>query len=163
MRRISVTGLVLLSTTWLVLAGTGAGAWIAGLLAVAFATLLHVGLGGAGDERISLHGALGFFSFFLGQSLRGGMDVAYRALSPSLPLAPTFLHYSMRLPTDAARVLFLNTISLLPGTFSARVDGSDLTIHLLAHDASGLDRVRRLEDRVARIFGHDLDPGPEVG
>lgn len=163
MRRISLTGLIFLSTIWLVLAGTGADAWIPGVVAVAFATFLHVGLGGAGDQRISLRGAVGFLPFFLGQSLRGGMDVARRALSPSLPLAPTFLHYSMRLPTDAAKVLFLNTVSLLPGTFSARLDGDELTIHLLADDASGLDRVRRLEERVARIFGHDLHRGPEVG
>ena len=57
-----------------------------------------------------------FAGYFLRESLRGGWDVARRALSPALPMSPALVRFLLRLPPGSARWLFCNTISLLPGT-----------------------------------------------
>ena len=161
MRRISFPLVLLLILIWWVLSG-GRG-WIAGALGVGLGALLHTGLGGPGGARLSVGGLLGFLPFFLIQSIRGGVDVALRALSPGLPLAPGFFAYQVRLPEGTLRIFFLNTVSLLPGTFSARIEGDELTVHLLADDGSGGERLRRLEGKVGRLFGVELDGGKGTG
>ncbi len=98
--------------------------------------------------------------WFLVQAVRGGIDVAGRALRPSLPLEPDFLSYAVRLPEGSARVFFLNCISLLPGTFSAEFDGERIRVHLLAEPEKGPERLDALEARVARLFGAELGEVP---
>jgi multicomponent Na+:H+ antiporter subunit E len=101
---------------------------------------------------------LGFFLFFLRESLLGAMDVARRALAPSLPLAPDFVRHPMRLPGGPARTLMVSVVSLLPGTLSADLeeDGATLLVHVLARESAA--SVSRLEARIAWLF--DLDSSP---
>jgi multicomponent Na+:H+ antiporter subunit E len=98
-----------------------------------------------------------FAWFFLVESLRGGLDVARRALHPRLPLAPRFVSHVMRLPAGQPRTLMVSVVSLLPGTLSAdlRGDGT-LLVHVLAEEAAA--SVPRLETHVARLFGVDAPP-----
>jgi multicomponent Na+:H+ antiporter subunit E len=154
LRRISLPWLLVFAVVWWILALPRTDAWMAGALAVALGGLLHTGLGGRTGT-----GLLGFIPFFLGQSLQGGADVARRAFSPSLPLETGFLRYSVRLPEGPPRVLFVNCISLLPGTFSAEFDGRSIEIHLLARDHGLRNRLERLEEKVARLFGVPLGGG----
>lgn len=158
LRRISFTWLLVFALVWWVLALPRTDGWVAGGLAVALGTLLHTGLGGRGGERIRFRGLLGFLPFFLVQSLRGGTDVARRALSPSLPLATGFLRYRIRIPEGPARVFFINCISLLPGTLSTQLQDRSLRIHLLAEDDRVAGRLSLLEEKVAALFGHTLTP-----
>jgi multicomponent Na+:H+ antiporter subunit E len=159
LRRISFTWLLVFALVWWVLALPRTDGWVAGGLAVALGTLLHTGLGGRSGERIRLRGLLGFIPFFLVQSLRGGADVARRALSPSLPLATGFIRYRIRIPEGPSRVFFMNCISLLPGTISARLQDRSLQVHLLAEDDRVAGRLSLLEEKVAALFGHSLTPG----
>jgi multicomponent Na+:H+ antiporter subunit E len=153
MARVSLFWLLSLSLVWWVLATPRADAWVAAALAIGLGGLLHTGLGGRSGARFSPTGLLAFIPFFLLQSLEGGVDVARRAFAPSLPVAPGFMRYRVRLGPEPARIFFLNVISLLPGTFSARLDGEELLIHLLAGDPGAEARLSRVEDRVARLFG----------
>jgi multicomponent Na+:H+ antiporter subunit E len=159
LRRISLPWLLVFAVVWWILALPRTDAWMAGALAVALGGLLHTGLGGRTGTRLRGGGLLGFIPFFLGQSLQGGADVARRAFSPSLPLETGFLRYSVRLPEGPPRVLFVNCISLLPGTFSAEFDGRSIEIHLLARDHGLRNRLERLEEKVARLFGVPLGGG----
>lgn len=161
MRRVSPLVLLLSAAVWWLLATPDAAAPVAALLAVGTGGILHLGLGGRGEGRISLAGLVGFVPFFLIQSVRGGTDVARRAFSPSLPLSPGFLQHRIRLRAETARVFFVNCISLLPGTLSTRLEGGDLTVHLLAKDPGAGRRLDLLEARVARLFGEPLPGGPE--
>lgn len=156
MRRISVPWLLVFALVWWILAFPRTDAWLAGALAVTLGVLLHTGLGGRTEARIRLSGLLGFIPFFLGQSIQGGTDVAFRALSPSLPLATGFLRYPLRLPEGPPRVFFVNCLSLLPGTFSAAFQGQSIQVHLLARDDGIRERLERLEEKVARLFGVPL-------
>jgi multicomponent Na+:H+ antiporter subunit E len=95
---------------------------------------------------------LAFVPHFLALAFRSGLDVARRAMSPQRPLAPRLLAYRLALGPGPARIFFVNAISLLPGTLSARLSGSDLTVHVLARDATGEEELRDLEVRVRSLF-----------
>ncbi|TVP74672.1 MAG: cation transporter, partial [Gemmatimonadales bacterium] len=59
----------------------------------------------------------------------------------------------LRLPPGPARTLFTNITSLMPGTFSARLEGDDLSVHLLADTGNTERLLRELERRVGVAFG----------
>jgi len=101
-------------------------------------------------------GLLFFAPYFLWQSLLGGWDVARRALSPTMKIAPGIIEYELRLSRDPARVFFVWSVSLLPGTAGIGMDGSSVRIHILNTNMPSMSRLRRLEDAVASLFGERL-------
>jgi multicomponent Na+:H+ antiporter subunit E len=124
-----------------------------GVIAASVAAVLSYVLMPESLPRLSLAGVVRFVGFFLAQSALGGLDVSMRALKPSLPIDPGTLTYSMRLEPSALRVLFANTLSLLPGTLSARLVGDDLVVHALDRKSVGTEAIARVEERVADMFG----------
>jgi multicomponent Na+:H+ antiporter subunit E len=60
------------------------------------------------------------------------------------------------LDRPAARLLFANTVSLLPGTLAADPDGGRLRVHARDLSADCQGELRRLEAAVGRIFGETL-------
>lgn len=153
----------LFSALWAVLAGGSPASWIIGaptVLSATWASLrLHPDTGRDGRAGMRLLGLVRFTPFFLLQSIRGGLDVALRVLRPRLRIHPGFQSYRPRLGDPLARVVFLDTISLLPGTLSA--DMRDGLIHIHALDArDDLEPgLARLEAVVAALFGESLESG----
>lgn len=96
--------------------------------------------------------ALLFAPFFLTRSLLGGLDVAYRALRPRMPIAPRMIEYRLRFPAGPWCVVLVNTISLLPGTLGASMDDGVLTVHALDGRGEVGKSIERLEGRIARLF-----------
>lgn len=160
MRRLSPVWALTCALVWWVLAAPRTDAWVAGAIAVVLGVAIHTALGGRRDTGIRPVALPAFVPFFLWQSVRGGLDVARRAFTPSLPLAPGFIDYRVGLPEGPARVFFVNCISLLPGTFSADLQGRMLRVHLLADDGSGQERLVDLEARVGRLFGASFSEDP---
>jgi multicomponent Na+:H+ antiporter subunit E len=101
-----------------------------------------------------------FAGWFLVQSVRGGVDVARRALSPSLPIEPELLELTTRLPPGAARVLLADVTSLLPGTLSVDLDGDRVLVHALSGGPAVTADFRVLEARVAELLGLPPPEGP---
>jgi len=157
LRRISLVWLLVFALVWIVLAAPRYDAWVAGGIAVLTGVVLHTGLGGRQGVRISLRGLMGFVPYFLNQSVRGGLDVAFRALHPTRPLDPAFTPYRTGLPEGPSRIFFVNCISLLPGTFSAQFHDRELRVHLLTDDAEGARKLETLERKVARLFAVQLE------
>ena len=93
------------------------------------------------------------------ESLRGGVDVALRALHPRLPLAPALLAYDLRLAPGLARIFMVNVVSLLPGTLSADLSGSGLSVHVLDRNLPVQHQLQALEQQVAMLFGVSLSAG----
>ncbi|MCC5812590.1 MAG: Na+/H+ antiporter subunit E [Ectothiorhodospiraceae bacterium] len=98
---------------------------------------------------------LRFFAVFLQRSVMGGVDVAWRALRPSMPLHPHWLDYPLRLKDASARAVFLGTISLMPGTLGADIVGDQARIHAILDSVD--EDLRRIESLVADMFGETLE------
>ena len=139
---------------WLMLNGDDATSWFIGLPTVAAATIASLLLQPVAGWRLKWRGLARFLPFFLWESLRGSIDVSRRALHPQLPLAPLLVEYQLRLPPGAWRVFLANTVSLLPGTLSAELQGDCLTVHALdGRQESVTEKLRTLEARIADLFG----------
>ncbi|MDQ2696224.1 MAG: Na+/H+ antiporter subunit E [Pseudomonadota bacterium] len=141
---------------WGVLAG-GAG-WGFAVLPVAAAVLAWLSFAPSRRGGFSPVGFALFLFYFLVQSLAAGADVARRALRPGLILQPAWIEYALRLPPGPGRVLFVCTVSLLPGTVSAHLGDEALTVHSLTGDATR--DLARLERRIARMLDLPLDGAP---
>lgn len=101
-------------------------------------------------------------AFFLLTSLRGGTDVAWRALHPRLPIDPALLRHPLRLPEGTGRTFLVNALSLLPGTVVVDVEGATLVVHTLADRRRAAAGLVALERRVAAVFGIQLADEPRA-
>ncbi len=101
-------------------------------------------------------GMLSFTPYFLYQSLKGGIDVMRRALSPELPLFPGMLLFKTFLPAGAPRVFFANVITLLPGTLSVDVEDDVIIVHTIDTKAPVWSGLLQLEAHVASLYQHEL-------
>jgi multicomponent Na+:H+ antiporter subunit E len=145
---------VALFLVWLAL--NGGSAWAPGLAFSALGALIGATLAPGEASLWRPWQVLTFSAYFLRESLRGGLDVARRALHPRLPVQPHFVDHALRLPAGPPRTLMVGLVSLLPGSLSADLDLSRnvLRVHLLAEGAGdGLDE---LESRIAALFGLEL-------
>lgn len=151
--RRSLVRFVVFSFLWYALAGSDTAGWIIGIPAVLSVTALSLVLSSSSSLNINLRAVFHFIPFFLYQSFRGGFDVMRRALSIQQLLDPGLVSYTSFLPEGSARIFFVNTISLLPGTLSAKLQGSQVTIHTLDRGLPIWANLQRLEYHVAALMG----------
>ena len=140
------------AVSWWILTAGDSGSWVLGVPSVLLAAWVSNQLQSEGRVRLSMRAAFRYAVFFVSQSIRGGIDVARRALMPGPRVSPYFLTYRTTLPEGWPRALLANTLSLLPGTLSADIDGDTLTIHALTGDLQPAEGVRACEDRLAAVF-----------
>ena len=149
---------VIFTLTWFVLTGGALDAWTVGLPTVAVALYVDHRLLSSKGHRLSLIGLMLFVFSFLKFSVIGGIDVIRRAYHPRMPLSPAFIDYPLKLRSPSARLLFMSTVSLLPGTLSAELGENSLTIHVL-DDRRPVDReLEMIETRVGAVFGFGTQP-----
>jgi multicomponent Na+:H+ antiporter subunit E len=138
------------AVVWLILTEGDAGAWWVGLpvvLVAAYASLVLMP-----TVRLRPLALMRFLPLFFWRSLVGAWDVALRALRPGRPLRPGLADYEMSLHDGLARVFFANTVSLLPGTLSADIQGSTLRVHMLDDSPGARAGLQTLESAVAGLF-----------
>ncbi len=145
---------------WIISEGDSASLWV-GVPVAAAATAMSVALRPGRLSTVRVRGAAGYALFFFVQSVIGGVDVALRALRPSMPLDPACVTYRLRLADTAPRVLLADTLSLLPGTLSAHLDEDALVVHVLDRGGPVIRDIGRVESRVADVFGIELPPSAE--
>jgi multicomponent Na+:H+ antiporter subunit E len=117
---------------WLILSGADPAGLAVGAMASLLATWASLRLLPAGTWRPRPASLVRLALRFLRQSTIAGVDVAWRALDPRLPLRPGFVIFPVRLPAGTARNVFCTLTSLLPGTVPAGSDDSgSLVIHCL--------------------------------
>ncbi len=155
--RRSLLRFAVFSFLWYVLAGSDKASWILGIPAVLFVTYLSLMLASPSPLNIRLAGLFRFVPFFLYQSFHGGIDVMRRALSLQQLLDPGLVSYTTLLPEGSARIFFVNTISLLPGTLSAELQGNQITIHTLDRGLPIWANIQRLEYHVAALMGRKAE------
>jgi multicomponent Na+:H+ antiporter subunit E len=151
---------LILIVLWWILAG---GSWSAPLLAAAVigaALVASFRLTPAISWHLSIRAIGRFIPYFLKQSLRGGLDVAHRALNPRLPIAPETIDFEVALPSNAARIFFCCVASLLPGTLGVTLpaDGR-MRIHVLDRTSFDAGTLLKLERLVQELFSARMQSG----
>lgn len=142
----------IMAVLWLALAAGETGSLLIPLAAIALATVLSFRLLPPGPHGVDLAAVLSFIPYFIGASLRGGADVAHRALSEAhVPEAGIF-GFDTRIPDGLPRYLFIGMIGLFPGSIAIGVEGDTIQIHALASRARFEPLIRDLELRIMRIF-----------
>jgi multicomponent Na+:H+ antiporter subunit E len=149
-----ISRIAILAFAWWVLAKGAYDSWQIGAPAIWVAIYLEYHLFRPQTNHWSLGGVITFALFFLKLSVTSGVDVVWRAYHPRLPLNPAMVDYPLRLTSAAARNLFVCTVSLLPGTLSTKLGEDNLVIHVLDVGRPFMQELKRIEDRVAGVFGH---------
>ena len=101
---------------------------------------------------MSLSGLIRLLPLFVWESLRGGIDVARRTLTPRMRIKPGFTQYRIRLERCSARVFFTNCVCLLPGTLAADLRDDRIEIHMLDSTVNPHAELERLERAIARVY-----------
>jgi multicomponent Na+:H+ antiporter subunit E len=140
---------------WVVLTNGELSSWLIGIPTVILATSMSLRLTPLQGGRPRLQGLLRFIPFFLWESLRGGIDVAARVIRPRMRLQAGLRPYMLRLSSPASRVLFVDFVSLLPGTLSAEVNGTEVLVHMIDETAEVEKELGRLEQRVRELLRED--------
>jgi multicomponent Na+:H+ antiporter subunit E len=124
--------------------------WLFALPAIAVTLFLTSRLLTPSRYCLSFYGLLQFLFFFLHKSIAGGLDVAWRALSPGMPLDIHEFEHRFQVSNPSARTVFIGTLSLMPGTLSVTLAGDVLTVHSIAGDTR--QALSLLEKRSAALF-----------
>jgi len=142
---------ILFSMIWWALTNGDISSWLIGMPAVVLALIISILL--IPPMSLKWSGGLKFMSFFMTRSLMGGIDVAWRAFHPRLPIAPNLIEYPLQLPSGIAQVVMVNTVSLLPGTLSAELNNSVLNVHVLDGRSDVKTELMAVEKHVRGLFG----------
>jgi multicomponent Na+:H+ antiporter subunit E len=140
------------SGLWWLLSNGSADSWTVGLPVVVAATLVGQSLMDRIPVSIRLQGLISFIVFFIYESIRGGIDVARRTLPPRMNIQPHFYYYQTHIQQPMARILFCNSISLLPGTLCVQMQGDQIEIHALSSNNEVEKELTKLENKVLAIF-----------
>ena len=133
---------------WLLLAGTlttqeiVAGAVVALLIAL----LPLPGAGVYGEVLLAprrIGAVVAYFFVFLWAVVKSNLDVAFRVLSPTLPINPGIVRVKTRLKSRIGRLLLANSITLTPGTISVAIDGDDVFVHWINTGAPDVEESTR--------------------
>ncbi len=133
----------------------GAQSLVVGLVAAVLGSGLYLLLHEPRAHGVRPLGVPRFMAYFLLESLRGGFDVAFRALHRRLPVHPHFFDHRIDLPAGPPTVLLVSVISLLPGTLSADLSDDGRLVRIHAINEEPAEAVQELERRIAELFGLD--------
>ncbi len=132
------------------------------VLAVLSPRLIPVGAR-APRSPIRLRAIAAYLAYFFYHSLKGGIDVAYRAFRIGRPVRPVYLSYPLRIPHgiegENARIVFATSICVFPGSLSCVFREDTLIIQVLDEEIVDLPSIRRLEELVCDLFSISLPPG----
>jgi multicomponent Na+:H+ antiporter subunit E len=87
--------------------------------------------------------------------VQGGFQVAWIVLNPRVHPEQRLLYFRTDLQSRFARVMVANTISVVPGTLTVRLDGDEFWVHTLVPDAASDLLDGTLQRRIGAIFLED--------
>ncbi|MFC5970264.1 Na+/H+ antiporter subunit E [Halomarina salina] len=107
--------------------------------------------------------AITYVLLFVRELLTANVDVAYRVLSPSMPIDPGVVAVPLRVESDLAITTIANSITLTPGTLTMDYDEATNTLYVHAitgrtNYESVVDPIRAWEDLALVIFDEARSP-----
>jgi len=93
-----------------------------------------------------------FYWFWLGREvIKSNIDVTRRILSPGMPISPTVFTIRATQKTELGRVMYANSITLVPGTVTMDVDEDVYTVHALTREAADDLKSGEMNRRVCAV------------
>lgn len=143
----------LFALLWWALAEGRMDSWGAGAVSVLFAAAVSLILSPPARGGLVWLRLPGFAWFFLRESLKGSLQVAWLAFRPTDRFAPALLALPLHLPPGPQQVLLVNTLNLLPGTLGVELEEETLHLHVLDTRQPIAEEVRAVQVRIARLYG----------
>jgi multicomponent Na+:H+ antiporter subunit E len=141
---------------WLMISGWAPVDLPVGLAAVGGATWVSLRFLPPLASRYGLAAIAWLVASFFRQSLVSGVDVAWRALSPSLKLEPGLVACPLHLPEGGKRSAFCALSSLMPGTLPTGTDEQGaVLVHCLDMRQPVAANLKAEEQLFIRAFGGD--------
>jgi multicomponent Na+:H+ antiporter subunit E len=137
---------------WWTLTREGGAALAFGALGVIAALAVRRRLGAAPRAGMRWARLPRFVAQFVWHSFRGGLDVAFRAFSRDMRLAPRLVEVRLSLHDGALPTMLALIVSLLPGTIAVRLEGERLLLHALDARQPVEAEVRYFEREIAALF-----------
>ncbi len=124
---------LILFALWIVLGGSSSDELITGAVVAVVVSLVFLPrtsrLGNIRLKPLVLI-YLPIYAFvFLWKLTKSTLDVAWRVLTPSLPINPGIVKVKTRLKSPIGRIILANSITLTPGTLTVETAGEDFYIH----------------------------------
>lgn len=92
-----------------------------------------------------------FFPYFLFMALRGGLDVARRVFSRTVPTDPVFV--TIKHDRVLQKTLILAwVISLIPGTASTLITEDSIVVHVIDKNLPAIEDILELQKRINEMF-----------
>jgi multicomponent Na+:H+ antiporter subunit E len=109
-----------------------------------------------------------YVTAFLVELITANLEVAYRVLSPSMPIDPEVVELPLRVESDVAITTIANSITMTPGTLTMDYDEERNALYVHAiycqDPADVAAPIREWEDYALRMFDEpatpDTDPDP---
>ena len=89
---------------------------------------------------------LTYWPWLLKEIWLAAVDVTKRVLSPRMPISPTLIDLEATQRSDLGQVIYANSITLTPGTYTIRIHENRILVHALSREGAeslaggGMDR-----------------------
>lgn len=95
-----------------------------------------------------------YIPLFLYKLVLANIDMAYRVLSPSLPINPKVVLVPTNLKSDFSKLVLANSITLTPGTLSLDVTEEGVLVHWVnASGETGEDYQNQISREFENVLG----------
>ena len=141
---------------------------ITGILAVSFVVWLDRRLGPLtkDEDAISLHAHFLKLPFYLPwlawQMILSSLHVGKVILVPRHKIHPMMLKFNSKMPSNAARVILGNSITLTPGTLTLDIQEDTFLVHALDVQSSESLLAGDMQKRVGRLFSAEPKEGADA-
>ena len=132
-----------------------------GAIATTLATMASLRLLAPQAGHLRFVALLSLAPHFLWQSVLAGLDVARRAFSPRMPMAPGFVECKVDFPRGLTRNTFAAITSLLPGSVPCGETRDALVYHCLDVRLPNVEQLEREERLFARALIAGETPAQE--
>lgn len=152
----AVVRFVLLLAVWWILTEGDTRYWYYGLAAGALATALSLRVAPPAPARRGRRPweVPALAGWFLWSAVRGGVDVARRAITPRMPISPHTIRVpATTVPGSVGRRVGLWMVNLMPGSLSVDEGDDWVELHVLSSDLDPGASWAELDRRLSRISG----------
>lgn len=148
---------ILLFLTWLLLSGYFQPFLLSlGVASCVLVVFIALRMDVADREAHPIHLSLriiGYWFWLLKEIWLAAIDVTKRVLSPKPDISPVLIELQTSQKTELGQVIYANSITLTPGTFTIRVFDNQILVHALSREAAAALAEGEMDRRVTNVEG----------